>query len=97
MRAVVEFDREEWVKLNTCKFCVGSHLHSCTGYDCKEAVKKAEEYFEKTVRRNRTMDDIKRGEIFYIARGGGQQAGVSSLRTDPQLLSAMTRTTNIRE
>lgn len=52
MRAVVEFDREEWVKLNTCKFCVGSHLHSCTGYDCREAVKKAEEYFEKTVRRN---------------------------------------------
>lgn len=69
MRAVVEFDREEWAKLNTCKFCVGSHLHSCTGYDCKEAVKKAEEYFEKTARRNRTMDDIKRGEIFYIARG----------------------------
>lgn len=42
------------------------------------------------------MDDIKRGEIFYIARGG-QQAGVNSLRTDPQLLSVTTRITNIRE
>lgn len=42
------------------------------------------------------MDDIKRGEIFYIARGG-QQVGVNSLLTDPQLLSATTRTTNIRE
>lgn len=43
------------------------------------------------------MDDIKRGEIFYIARGGGRQVGVSNLQTDPQLLSATTRTTNIRE
>lgn len=42
------------------------------------------------------MDDIKRGEIFYIARGG-HQAGVNSSRTDPQLLSAMTRTINIPE
>ena len=31
------------------------------------------------------MDDIRRGEIFYIARGGGQQTGVNNLRTDPQL------------
>ena len=30
------------------------------------------------------MDDIRRGEIFYIARGG-QQTGVNNLRTDPQL------------
>lgn len=95
MRTVGKCDREEWVKLNTCKFCVGSHLHSCTGYDCREAAKKAEEYFEKTARRNRTMDNIKRGEIFYIARG--EQAGVNSLRTDPQSLSATTRTINIRE
>lgn len=30
------------------------------------------------------MDDIRRGEIFYIARGG-RQTGVNDLRTDPQL------------
>lgn len=30
------------------------------------------------------MDDIRRGEIFYIARGGGRRAGVNNLRTDPQ-------------
>ncbi len=29
------------------------------------------------------MDDIRRGEIFYIARGG-RRAGVNNLRTDPQ-------------
>lgn len=29
------------------------------------------------------MDDIRRGEIFYIARGG-RRTGVSSLQTDPQ-------------
>lgn len=40
-------DREEWVRLNTCRFCIGSHLHSCTGYDCRDAVKEAENCFEK--------------------------------------------------
>lgn len=32
----------------------------------------------------KTMDNIRRGEIFYIARGGGRRTGVSNLRTDPQ-------------
>ena len=40
-------DREEWVRMNTCKFCVGSRLHSCTGYDCRDALKDAEEYFDR--------------------------------------------------
>lgn len=56
-RVVVMCNREEWVKLNTCKFCVGSHLHSCTGYDCREAVKKAEEYFERRFEENRRQQD----------------------------------------
>lgn len=29
------------------------------------------------------MNEIRRGEIFYIARGG-RRTGVSNLRTDPQ-------------
>lgn len=40
-------NREEWVRLNTCRFCIGSHLHSCTGYDCRDAVREAENCFEK--------------------------------------------------
>lgn len=43
------------------------------------------------------MDDIRQGEIFYIARGGGRRTGVSSLQTDPQSWSVMTRTTNTPE
>ena len=35
--------------------------------------------------KEKAMDDIRRGEIFYIARGGGRQTGVNNLRTDPQL------------
>lgn len=42
------------------------------------------------------MNDIRRGEIFYIARGG-RRTGVSSSQTDPQSWSAMTRTTNTPE
>lgn len=42
-------DKEEWVRLNTCRFCIGSHLHTCTSYQCKPAIKKAEECFEKVI------------------------------------------------
>lgn len=45
--------REEWVRLNTCGFCIGSHLHSCTGYDCREAIKKAEEQFDRMTERRK--------------------------------------------
>ena len=41
--------REEWVRLNACKFCKGSHMHTCSLYQCKPAVKKAEEYFETVI------------------------------------------------
>ena len=45
--------REECVRLNTCGFCSGSHLHSCTGYDCREAIKKAEEQFDRMAERRK--------------------------------------------
>lgn len=39
------------------------------------------------------MSDIKRGEIFYISRGGGHpHKEVSNIQTVRQWLSAMTRT-----
>lgn len=60
LRAVGKCDREEWVKLNTCKFCVGSHLHSCTGYDCREAVKKAEEYFDRMKEHEMEAEELKK-------------------------------------
>lgn len=40
-------DKNEWVKYNACKFCIGSNMHTCTRYSCKEAMEKAEEYFDK--------------------------------------------------
>jgi len=40
-------DKEEWVRLNICRFCIGSHLHTCTGYKCEPAIKKAEEHYDK--------------------------------------------------
>lgn len=41
-------DREEvWIKRNACSFCNGSHLHTCSGYDCKEAVGRARGYYLK--------------------------------------------------
>lgn len=79
LRAVVKRSREEWVKLYTCRFCVGSHLHSCTGYDCREAVKKAEECFDRMEKKNkiigtggsRTMDKSSLKAVFISAKAAG--------------------------
>lgn len=43
------------------------------------------------------MDDIRRGEIFYIAHRGATNGSEPSLQTDPQSWSVMTRTTNTPE
>lgn len=34
----------DYAKLHCCRFCEGIHLHSCTGYDCREPYQKAYEY-----------------------------------------------------
>lgn len=53
-----ERDRDEWVRLNTCRFCVGSHLHSCTGYRCEPAIKEAEEYFKRRMKMKIGLIDV---------------------------------------
>ena len=34
----------DYAKVCACNFCIGSRLHSCTGYDCREPYNKAFEY-----------------------------------------------------
>lgn len=34
----------KYAKLHCCRFCAGSRLHSCTGYDCREPYQRAYEY-----------------------------------------------------
>lgn len=34
----------DYAKLYCCRFCAGSRLHSCTGYDCREPYQRAYEY-----------------------------------------------------
>lgn len=34
----------DYAKTNSCKFCKGSRLHSCTGYSCIEPYQKACDY-----------------------------------------------------
>lgn len=41
--------REEWVRLNACKFCEGFHMHTCSLYQCKPAIEKAGQYFETVI------------------------------------------------
>lgn len=69
--------REEWVELNACKFCIGSHLHTCTSYQCKPAVEKAAEYFEEVVAQEeiRTMKEEKRQQDNEKADVRGKEGG----------------------
>lgn len=39
----------DYAKLQCCHFCAGSHLHSCTGYDCREPYEKAYKYAKKRI------------------------------------------------
>ena len=34
----------DYAKMNSCKFCKGSRLHTCTGYSCKEPYQRAYDY-----------------------------------------------------
>lgn len=40
----VDAAANDYAKLHCCRFCTGSRLHSCTGYDCREPYQKAYEY-----------------------------------------------------
>ena len=51
-------EREEWVRLNTCSFCIGSHLHTCTGYRCEPAIEQAKQYYDEIIMRKKEMKTI---------------------------------------
>lgn len=41
-------EKEKWINTYACRFCRGSRLHSCTGYDCRAAAGRAEAYYDRT-------------------------------------------------
>lgn len=43
----IEVAAWDYARACACCFCKGSRLHSCTGYSCMEAYKKAYEYAKK--------------------------------------------------
>lgn len=48
--------KREWVNHNACRFCKGSRGHSCSGYDCREAVEAAGRYWnDKKAQEIRTL------------------------------------------
>lgn len=55
--------RAEWVRRNTCKFCEGNYLHSCSSYQCRPAVERAEKYFDSEIAR----EEIRRMNRKYVA------------------------------
>ena len=40
-------DREEWVQQNACQFCKKKYHHSCGGFSCEDAIKLAEQQYER--------------------------------------------------
>lgn len=41
--------RDGWLRMNSCRFCQGSRMHTCTSYRCQPALERAAEYFESFV------------------------------------------------
>lgn len=54
--------RKEWIKHNTCKFCRGNDLHTCLLYRCRDAVRKAERYFDNVIKE----EEVKRMKRKYV-------------------------------
>lgn len=55
--------KKKWLRDNTCNFCEGSRMHTCTSYECRPASEEAERYFERIVVR----DEIASGKRIYTA------------------------------
>lgn len=54
--------KKEWLRENTCNFCQGSRMHTCTSYKCQPAYEEAEEHFEQKVVR----DEVASGKRAYV-------------------------------
>ena len=48
--------KDTWLSHNTCRFCPGSHMHTCTSYSCTPAYKKAGKYLDKVIAWNEVAD-----------------------------------------
>ena len=55
--------KKEWLRGNTCNFCQGSRMHTCTSYKCQPAYREAEAYFDKVVGRG----EVASGRRVYVA------------------------------
>lgn len=56
-------EKEAWVNIYACRFCRGSRLHSCTGYKCREAVDRAEKYYDRKGRSRNVSENTGVQEI----------------------------------
>lgn len=54
--------KNEWISHNTCRFCPGSHMHTCTSYSCSPAFRKAKKYFNRVIAR----DEVAAGKRKFI-------------------------------
>ncbi len=54
--------KDTWLSHNTCNFCQGSHMHTCTSYSCSPAYRKAEKYLDKVVAR----DEVASGKRKFV-------------------------------
>lgn len=52
---------KEWLRRNTCNFCQGSRMHTCTSYKCQPAYKEAKRYLGRVIAR----DLVASGERAY--------------------------------
>lgn len=48
----MEDKKKQWVNDNACNFCEGRKHHTCTGYECKEAIEAAGDNFDRQNKTN---------------------------------------------
>ena len=63
---------KQWLRMNTCKFCIGSRMHTCNTFSCRPAHEDAEKYLEEMV----AKEEVASGRRKYITEMPRNEIGL---------------------
>lgn len=63
------------MRLNACKFCTGSRMHTCSSFSCRPAYDEAREYLEKMV----AKEEVASGRRKYVTEVAKKGYGMEGL------------------
>lgn len=63
------------MRLNACKFCIGSRMHTCSSFSCRPAYDAARKYLKETV----AQEEVASGRRKYVTEVATSGYGLEGL------------------